>query len=116
MRFVGNKETSMKRLIIAFLLLSPCTLQAQRSMNKYRIPEVMVLGKRPMKEIGVQKTKMDSVVLKENISVEGRAFCILLILVAIMFGYQKITQKKLSPIMLIVVSAIVGIGIGAFRI
>ena len=58
----------MKRLIIAFLLLSPCTLQAQRSMNKYRIPEVMVLGKRPMKEIGVQKTKMDSVVLKENIA------------------------------------------------
>ena len=68
MRFVGNKETSMKRLIIAFLLLSPCTLQAQRSMNKYRIPEVMVLGKRPKKEIGVQKTKMDSVVLKENIA------------------------------------------------
>ena len=50
------------------LLLAPCTLQAQRSMNKYRIPEVMVLGKRPMKEIGVQKTQMDSIILKENIA------------------------------------------------
>ena len=58
----------MKRLIIGLLLLAPCTLQAQRSMNKYRIPEVMVLGKRPMKEIGVQKTQMDSIILKENIA------------------------------------------------
>ena len=53
------------------------------------------------------------VVLKEDIRVDVKASCILLILVAIMFGYQKITKKKLSPIMLIVISAIVGIGIGA---
>jgi hypothetical protein len=52
-------------------------------------------------------------VLKEDIGVDVKAICILLILIAVMLGYQKVTQKKLSPIMLIVVSAMVGIGIGA---
>ena len=32
------------------------------------IREVTVYGRRPMKEIGVQQTKFDSVVLKENIA------------------------------------------------
>lgn len=32
------------------------------------IHEVQVLGKRPMKDIGVQQTKFDSLVLKENIA------------------------------------------------
>ena len=50
--------------------------------------------------------------VEENIGVDVTAFCILLILATIMFGYQKITKKKLSPIMLIVVAAVVGIGVG----
>lgn len=58
----------MKKLIIGLLLLLPCVIHAQEKMSRFRIPEVTVLGKRPMKEIGVQKTKMDSVVLKENIA------------------------------------------------
>ena len=62
---------------------------------------------------GLHLVVTNCVVLKEDIGVDVKAFCILLILVAIMFGYQKITKKKLSPIMLIVVSAVVGIGIGA---
>ena len=57
----------MKKLIIGLLILVPCVLPAQR-MSRYHIPQVTVLGKRPMKEIGVQKTKMDSVILKENIA------------------------------------------------
>ena len=32
------------------------------------IPEVVVYGNRPMKEIGIQQTKLDSVTLKENIA------------------------------------------------
>ncbi len=32
------------------------------------IREVEILGKRPMKDIGVQQTKFDSLVLKENIA------------------------------------------------
>ena len=57
----------MKKLIIGLLILVPGVLPAQR-MSRYHIPQVTVLGKRPMKEIGVQKTKMDSVILKENIA------------------------------------------------
>ena len=62
---------------------------------------------------GLHLIVTNCVVLKEDIGMDGKAVCILLILIAVMLGYQKITQKKLSPIMLIVVSAIVGIGIGA---
>ena len=57
----------MKKLIIGLLLFVPSVLLAQK-MSRYHIPQVTVLGKRPMKEIGVQKTKMDSVILKENIA------------------------------------------------
>ena len=58
----------MKRLILGLLLLAPNAMPAQKNMRWYRIPEVTIYGKRPMKEIGVQKTQMDSVVLKENIA------------------------------------------------
>lgn len=58
----------MKRLIVGVLLLSPCVLMAQRLSKGLHIPEVTIYGKRPMKDIGVQKTRLDSVVLKENIA------------------------------------------------
>ena len=58
----------MKRLIVGVLLLSPCVLMAQRLSKGLHIPEVTIYGKRPMKDIGVQKTHLDSVVLKENIA------------------------------------------------
>ena len=62
---------------------------------------------------GLHLIVTNCVMMKDSLGVDIKAICILLILVAIMFGYQKITQKKLSPIMLIVISAVVGIGIGA---
>ena len=58
----------MKKLIIGLLLLTPHILMAQRLSKGLHLPEVTVYGKRPMKDIGVQKTKMDSVMLKENIA------------------------------------------------
>lgn len=58
----------MKRLIVGVLLLSPYVLMAQRLSKGLHIPEVTIYGKRPMKDIGVQKTRLDSVVLKENIA------------------------------------------------
>lgn len=45
----------------AILLSVPCFAQ------EYTIPEVTVIG-RPMKEIGVQETRFDSTMLKENIA------------------------------------------------
>ena len=40
--------------------------QSTQRMNNLR--EVVVWGKRPMKDIGVQKTTFDSIALKENIA------------------------------------------------
>lgn len=55
-----------KILIILSLLLTAVThISAQQS---YRLGEVVVKAKRPMKEIGVTKTTFDSAMLKENIA------------------------------------------------
>ena len=62
---------------------------------------------------GLHLIVTNCVMMKDSLGVDIKAICILLMLIAIMFGYQKVTKKKLSPIMLIVVSAVVGIGIGA---
>ena len=66
----------MKRLYLLFALVAclSAALFAQQTENKKKsawhltIPEVTIIGHRPMKEIGVQKTKFDSLVLKENIA------------------------------------------------
>ena len=60
---------SIKYLLVTLLLLSPSQLSAQRLRNGvFEIDEVVVIGRRPMKEIGVQQTKLDSLKLKENIA------------------------------------------------
>ncbi len=64
----------MKRLllyihILLALLLVPCVVQAQDDVRRnIAIKEVTVYGQRPMKDIGVQRTRIDSAVLKENVS------------------------------------------------
>ena len=56
-------------IIILVLLALPLALWAQDEPRRtIPIKEVTVYGRRPMKEIGVQQTKFDSVVLKENIA------------------------------------------------
>ena len=63
----------MKRLIFILTFL-PLIVAAQDTHLKdqiskeVQIKEVTVYGKRPIKEIGVQQTKFDTVALKENIS------------------------------------------------
>ena len=60
--------TSIKFLIVGMLFVCPSVLLPQDiTRNVHRIDEVVVWGKRPMKDIGVQKTKFDSLALKENI-------------------------------------------------
>ena len=65
----------MKRvLFIISLLLTPYCVIAQESDTKnwardgINIPEVAVYGNRPMKDIGTQQTKFDTLALKENIA------------------------------------------------
>ena len=65
----------MKRLFLLFsILLVPCLGLAQDATSRdwtrkgINIPDVTVYGQRPMKEIGTQQTKFDTLVLKENIA------------------------------------------------
>ncbi|MDE6570259.1 MAG: Plug domain-containing protein, partial [Alistipes sp.] len=61
--------TRTKYILLSMLLVSPYGLFAQDITQRiHPIDEVAVWGKRPMKEIGVQKTKFDSLALKENIA------------------------------------------------
>ena len=58
-----------KYILFSLLLVCPSVLSAQGITRRiHQIDEVTVWGKRPMKEIGVQKTKFDSLALKENIA------------------------------------------------
>lgn len=57
-----------KILCISCALVVGLSCYAQTSRKLNNINEVVVWGKRPMKDIGVQKTTFDSLALKENIS------------------------------------------------
>ena len=58
-----------KGYLILLLALLPISIMAQSGKTRtISIPEVMVYGNRPMKEIGTQQTKFDSLALKENIA------------------------------------------------
>jgi len=65
---------------------------------------------------GLHLIVTNCITLDETIAVDAKTVCIMLILLGVMFGYQKMTKRTLSPIMLIVISAIVGIGVGAIGI
>lgn len=61
--------TDMKKkfcVISAFIIAAYCHAQTSQMANSLK--EVVVWGRRPMKEIGVQKTAFDSIALKENIA------------------------------------------------
>ena len=62
----------MKRiLIILCIMVTPLLALAQESdwvRNGIDIPEVPIYGNRPIKEIGAQQTKFDTIALKENIA------------------------------------------------
>lgn len=64
----------MKKLLIIVCLLVPYLALAQEDDTKdwatkgIHIREVSVFGNRPMKEIGAQETKFDTIALKENIA------------------------------------------------
>ena len=64
---------AMKRfLVISIVLFTTFAVKAQNSESwideGLSIPEVAVLGEKPMKDIGTQKTSFSESVLKENIA------------------------------------------------
>lgn len=70
-----GKKTKWIIFTIAVMWGMPIVLRSQQTENKQnwaergiRLREVEIKAKRPMKDIGVQKTVFDSLVLKENIA------------------------------------------------
>ena len=70
-----GKKTKWIIFTIAVMWGIPTVLRSQQTENKQnwaergiRLREVEIKAKRPMKDIGVQKTVFDSLVLKENIA------------------------------------------------
>lgn len=57
-----------KFLCISCILIVGAGCHAQTSRRLNSLKEVVVWGQRPMKDVGVQKTTFDSIVLKENIA------------------------------------------------
>ena len=49
-----------------------------------------------------------------SLSLNSQAVMITILLIAAKFGYKHFTKKKLSPIALIVISALIGIILGCF--
>lgn len=79
MEVIGREEYEEKYIISAVCrssfitsIYNEWTTTQQRQKNWAEkgivIREVEILGKRPMKDIGVQQTRFDSLVLKENIA------------------------------------------------
>ena len=63
----------MKRLLLIFILFAPLIAAAQDDTRNWatrgiRVGEVAVYGNRPMKEIAIQETRIDTLALKENIA------------------------------------------------
>ena len=56
--------------LLSFLTIASVTVFAQNNtpQRDIKIREVSVVADRPMKEIGVQQTKFDSVALRENVA------------------------------------------------
>ncbi len=69
---MAGNSLRMKRFIhilaISLLLTTSLWAQNERTRHNISIDEVTIVGKRPMKEIGIQQTKLDSAILKENIA------------------------------------------------
>lgn len=65
-----NNKQKIKNIFCPSVLLSFCSLllSCPYVFGQRMLKEVIVTAKRPMKEIGVQKTTFDSLALKENIA------------------------------------------------
>lgn len=66
-----NEKTSysiVRGVSLPFLLAAQQKNSVSITKRVLRIPEVTVVGKRPMKDIGVQRTRFDSIAMKENIA------------------------------------------------
>ena len=123
--FVGSTQAGFFGAVVATLgvvLPSFCVIllvtAILKNLTDNKIFKAILQGLKPciigiVLATGLHLIVTNCVAIKEGIDVDAKAFCIMLILLGIMFVYRKITKRTLSPIMLIVISAIVGVAIGS---
>ena len=115
--FLGSAVATLGVVLPSFcIILLVTAILKNLTDNKYF--KAILQGLKPcivgiILATGLHLMVTNCVVMQDGIGVDERTTVIMLILLGIMFGYQKIKKTKLSPIMLIVVSAVVGIGVGA---
>lgn len=121
--YVGNTQAGMLGAAVATLgvvLPSFCCIllitAVLKNLTKNKYFQAVLAGLKPcvigiILATGSYMIVTNCIIMGSEISVDLQAILILTILLVIMFAYQKLMKKKLSPIMLIMVSALVGIAV-----
>ena len=111
--FIGAVIATLAVVLPSFLIILLVTVLLKTALkNKY--VQAILRGLKPC-VIGIVLATGVYMIFKNcfgeisAVSFNAKAVSITAILVASMFGYKRITKKKLSPILLIVLSAIAGI-------
>ena len=126
--FVGSKQAGVLGAVVATfgvvfpsfcVILLVTAILKNLTNNKYF--RAVLQGLKPcvigiILATGLHLIVTNCGITKDAISIDEKALCIMLILFGVMYGYKKIKKKVLSPILLIVVAAIIGIGVGAIGI
>jgi len=119
--YVGNTQAGMLGAAVAtfgVVLPSFCCIllitAVLKNLTKNKYFQAVLAGLKPcvigiILATGSYMIVTNCIIMGSEISVDLQAILILTILLVIMFAYQKLMKKKLSPIMLIMVSALVGI-------
>lgn len=121
--YVGNTQAGMLGAAVAtfgVVLPSFCCIllitAVLKNLTKNKYFQAVLAGLKPcvigiILATGSYMIVTNCIIMGSEISVDLQAILILTILLVIMFAYQKLMKKKLSPIMLIMVSALVGIAV-----
>ena len=121
--YVGNTQAGMLGAAVAtfgVVLPSFCCIllitAVLKNLTKNKYFQAVLAGLKPcvigiILATGSYMIVTNCITMGSEISVDLQAILILTILLVIMFAYQKLMKKKLSPIMLIMVSALVGIAV-----
>lgn len=121
--YVGNTQGGLLGAVIAtlgvvlpsFVVISLITVLLKSAVkNPYF--QAVLRGLKPcvigiILATGLYMIVTNSVTMGEVFAVDLRVLTILVLLVCVKIIYKRIVKKKLSPIMLILISAVIGVGI-----
>lgn len=111
--FLGAVLATLAVVLPSFIIIL-LVMVALKTLLKNKYMQAILRGLKPciigiILAMGVYMTVNNTVPLTKNNSVNMQAAIITVILVTVMFGAKPIIKKKVSPIMLIVISAWLGI-------